>query len=190
MSRNKFVITLLTFVMAFGCVVVLVRKQATQTWRLPDGSELSLAKVTYGKTHEMVYGNRWRDYLYPVLPVSLRVKLGCDGVTRTTASPAVVVWFWLKNQPRPGILPSGLPFTTPSYHLAVVDENGKDSMYPFGEIGLGSGRYISTRGLELDNWNFSTQSKEIKIRIYATEQENETRGQLVAEINIPYPQAK
>jgi hypothetical protein len=182
MSRNKLVTILLVFVAAFGCVVALMRKPAAQTWRLPDGSELSLAKVTYGKTHEMRSGNGWRDYLFPVLPASLRAKLGCNGVTLITGDPTVVVWFWLKNQPPPGILLSGLPSTTRSYHLVVVDENG--------EIGVGSGQFNSTPELELDNWSFSTRSKEIKIRIYAPTDENETRGQLVAEIKIPNPNAK
>ena len=167
-TRNKIIITALIVIAVFGCAVLIFHKPV-QTWRLPDGSELSLAKVTYGKKHEMAYGNRWRDFLYPVLPAGLRTKLGCNGVTRTTADPAVVVWFWLKNHPSPGIPPSGLPSPTPQYHLMIVDENGNESRFPFGEIGLGSGQYISTRGLELDNWNFSAHSETIKIRIYATE---------------------
>lgn len=191
MRRNKLVITLLVVVVAFGSVVALMRKQAAQTWRLPDGSELSLAKVTYGKTHEMRSGNGWRDYLYPVLPLKWRAKLGCQVATLTPADPdSVVVWFWLKNQPPPGLLPSGFPSRAlEQYHLMIVDENGFESE-PVG----GSGDYISTPGQELNCRELppmrSMQNKEIKIRIYTAESENETRRQLVGEFKIPNPKAK
>src|SRR5438445_4203508 len=116
MSRNKLVTILLALFVAFGSVVALVRKPAAQKWRLPDGWELAVAKVTYGITHEMRSGNGWADYLYPVVPTKWRAKLSYNAVTMTTFDPdSVVVWFWLKNRPPPRILPPGLPSTTRSY---------------------------------------------------------------------------
>src|SRR5258708_22193132 len=166
MSRNKLVITLLIFVVAFGCVVALIRKQAGQTWRLPDGSKLSLAKVSYGTTHEMAYGNGWRDYLYPILPTEFRAKLGCKVGKLIAAEPdTIVVWFWLRNIPQTISSPPSIVRLSP-YQLAVVDENDLESELQSSP----AGRYILPSGDELQLWRLKErprQNKNVGIRVYS-----------------------
>lgn len=169
MRRNKFVITLLVFVLALGCVVVLMRKQAAQTWRLPDGSELSLAKVSYGKNHEMNYGNGWKDYVYPVLPTDWRSKLHCKVTYVTTTHDAFVIWFWQTNLGQaPGWPRSVEP---PPFQVLKVEKNGEES----GWATHSRGHYGSLPGADLSFWSFPTQSREITIRIYSGTN-RETRG--------------
>lgn len=188
MNRNKFFITLLSFAVAFGCVVALMRKQAAQTWRLPDGSEWSLAKVTYGKKHEMMYDNRWEDYLYPVLPASWRLKLGCRVATMATDPNGVVVWIWRKNVPQ-AQGPSA-PHVIRAYYLAVVDKNGLESELEWEP----SGRHLSPSGAELDLWRLRGRPAqgEITIRVYVPRWKNDRDGlrpQRVAEFKISNPKS-
>ncbi len=51
------------------------------TRRLPDGSVLTLRQMAYGKAITIRTGNRWRDYLAPVLPRPLLKKLDCNYVS-------------------------------------------------------------------------------------------------------------
>ncbi len=44
--------------------------------QLPDGTFVSLAKVTFGKAHRMRLGNRWQDHLGVLLPDALATRLG------------------------------------------------------------------------------------------------------------------
>src|ERR1700734_2922263 len=92
---------------------IMPRNHRPGPWRLADGSELSLAGVTYGKNHAMRFGNRIVDYLYPILTPALRTKLGCKVSTLSTPDTnAIVVWLWEKGSPpaSAGAIPSQLLF--------------------------------------------------------------------------------
>ena len=110
-----------------AAILLMPRTPRAGPWRLADGSELSLAGVTYGKHHTMRYGDRLVDYLYPILPNALRKRFGCKVTTLDTAdTDAVVIWFWDK----------GVPLSTtsgywgiqaPPYCINVADVFGMES---------------------------------------------------------------
>src|SRR5438128_1859986 len=86
--------------------------------RLPDGSELKLEAVTYGRQHRFVGGRWWRRLLMPLVPSSLQSLLGgAPPVDRTTDSDTIV--FWVSR--------TGPKWPTGSLSRAVVfDENGHE----------------------------------------------------------------
>jgi hypothetical protein len=105
-----------------GITWVIWQRPRPQTLSLPDGSLLTLIKITYGTNHVCRYGNRWQDLLHPILPQKLRVKFPPRQMTYTSGGGDTVM-VWLRHE--------GGTATTgrwpPPFFLAVADENGLES---------------------------------------------------------------
>src|SRR6266536_1799697 len=86
-----------------------------QTVVLPDGSRLTLLKVTHGTHHVCRFDHRWQDFLYPVLPAKLRVKFS-PGVMEWDSLNRDSVMVWLRRD--------GL---ATQLYLAVADEQSLES---------------------------------------------------------------
>ncbi len=150
-----------------GGVWYLKRPRSVQTWRLPDGSEVSLAAVTYGQKHRVRYDDRWQDVLSPLLPDKVQSRFGSRVAMHTSSAPnAVVVWIWHKQIPSATLAMGG--GTQPDYQLATVDENGLESEMRYGP---NCNYYLPKTGNTLSGWEleeYPRRSKQIGIRIYAT----------------------
>lgn len=173
---------LLVGIVAGGTVWFFKPSKPVQSWRLPDGSEISLAMVTYGQKHRMRYDDRWQDVLYPILPANVQAKFGSRVAMHTSStSNAIVVWIWSRKMP--GALPTMGASTLPNYQLATVDENGLESKVLFGP---NCNYSLSKNGDTLSGWElqaFPRGSKQIGIRLYTGGVNgNDT---LIAEFKIP-----
>ncbi len=193
--RTKLIIAFGALVFAgIGIIIwLLPARPEAGPWKLADGSELSLAGVTHGKTNTMRYGTRVVDYLYPILTPALRNRFNCKvAAGPAVPSDAVVLWFWIKG----GSLNPPLATLTPAptsvfrgqnhYAIATVDENGMESsVFPGGAWAWSSGSNL------LECWTltqFPRRSKEIKLRIYNKPQQNWLADK-IADFTIPNPLA-
>lgn len=106
-----------------GIAWALVQRAKPQTILLPDGSQLTLVKVTHGTNHVCRYENRLQDWLQPILPQKLRTKYPPHEVTFTSgSSDTVVVWLRYEGEGR-----MGDPLRRRGLLFAVADENGLES---------------------------------------------------------------
>jgi hypothetical protein len=186
MNRRAKVVIVAAILIVAGIVAVVVclvpHKPHVGPWVLSDGSELSLAGVTYGKNHAMRYGDRFVDYLYPILPPTLRRKFGCKVVrTDTVSSNGIVVWFWTKAIPQTGSSPAA-GFVL-NYKVGVTDLEGGDA----DAIAHSSSSVVWRSSNVLSGWElkeFPRRSKEFGILIYRTEN-NSPFPTKIAEFKIP-----
>ncbi len=128
--RTKLIIVLAVLVITaiVGLIWLAPATPHAGPWKLADGSEVSLAGVTYGKFHRMRYGNSIADYLYPVLTPTLRSKFACKVMTLPTADTnAIVVWLWDRGVP---VNPTAPGFTPFNVVLTTADSNGMVSWFP------------------------------------------------------------
>ncbi len=181
--RVLFVLFLLLAAIAVISVILFFKPaQTIQSWRLPDGSEISLAKVTYGHKHQLRYDNRWQDFLYPLFPAKVQSKFGSRVAMHTSStSNAIVIWFWSRKMP--GALPTMGASTLPNYQLATMDENGLESGMLYGP---NCNYSLSKNGDTLSGWEleeFPRRSKQIGIRLYTGGSTGNYT--LVAEFKIP-----
>lgn len=103
------------------------KKQEEKTLKLPDGSMLSLAKVTYGTNHQVRYGTRWQDFLHPILPAKMQTNFSARIATHTTSSSNGIV-VWLRRTQI--LLPTNYiysKYNPPDYQISLVDSNGLES---------------------------------------------------------------
>ena len=159
----------------------LGQQRETRTLRLPDGSQLTLLKVTYGTNHVCVYGSWWQN-----LRDSLLVRFkGATIPSRSasfTSTDTNSVMLWLRQD-------QTLPWQAwpPIYYLAVADENDLESKLkqsanvsinlraanaarsppPGVTPGTGSGLPSLITGWELPQ--HPRRAKEFKIRLYRGE---------------------
>src|ERR1700722_4309243 len=174
----------------FATILLTPAKPKAATWKLSDGSELSLAGVTQGKNQTMRYGNRFADYLYPVLTPALRKKFKCQVATLPNITTnSVTVWFWNKGSYlTPSPRRTGSPFvnfrTQGNYTIIAVDENGMESASPMtGSWAWWSGSNLLEAATLPE---FPRRSREIKLRIYNKGSPNGL-GERVGEFTIPNP---
>lgn len=177
----------------FAVILLTPSKPQQGTWKLADGSQLSLAGVTHGKTQTMRYGHRFADYLYPILTPALRKKFNCQVASLPGAvSNSLTLWFWNKGGPTTLATGPGARMTPlyvggrAGYSIVAVDENGMESSDFFGRA---SGWSVGSNLLQC--WalpDFPRRSREIKVRIYNRSSQNE-REEMAAEFTIPNPLA-
>ena len=146
--------------------------------RLPDDSEFSLARVTFGKQHRFRYRNRWQDVLNSALPQGVRARFPPAIATITSPNTnEMVVWLWHRGVPGTG--------TPARYGLAVADEHGLEAPLHRPNV------TCSVRpGVEINGWQFHEwprRSKTLHLRIYGLAPTNLTR---VAEFMISNPSGK
>jgi len=174
MPKPRLAVLLVTAVGAL-LLVWLTREAQPRTWPLPDGSVLSLGKVTFGANHVFRYGNRWQDFLYPIVPQAMRNKFHFKVATLTSGrTDSIVVWLQRStrtSKPRFTRLAGPKPFC-----LAVLDEHGLESslLDASGSISiLAAGRDII--GLELHD--YPHRARRIGIRIYSQKPEGTFIGE-------------
>src|SRR5262245_20120758 len=96
---------------ALTLLVVFSGEDPVPTQRLADGTVVSIAKVSYGKTHRLVVGNLWQRAAVAVLPESMlrRFKLRSHLLTYTNATDTTV-GFVQFHRPNPGFAPGSYYF--------------------------------------------------------------------------------
>lgn len=161
MNRRRISLILVAIAAAIGAATWIAARQSGPSWRLPDGSQLSLAAVTYGRNHRVRYDNRWQDLLYPFLPAKWQARFGSRVASMTpTGTNAIVVWLWR----RAGTL-TGASIPLPGCELVAVDENGLESERISGP----SCSYTLPSGDTLFGWEvqqYPRRSRRFGIRIY------------------------
>ncbi len=103
-----------------GITWLIAQWPSRQTLTLPDGSQVTLLKVTQGTNHVCRYGNRWQDWLHPVLPRKLRTKFPRREMTFTSGLGETTV-VWLRHDG------ATAPSWSSAFFLAAADENGLES---------------------------------------------------------------
>jgi hypothetical protein len=194
--RRKLIIFIGVLVFAGIAAVIchLPAKPRAGPWKLADGSELSLAGVTHGKTNTMRYGNPMADFLYPILTPAWRKRFNSKVAVGPSmlSSNTVVLWFWIKggslNPPPATPAPMPVPIFRGQSHYAIttVDENGMESSLSSG----GAWAWNSGSNL-LECWTlheYPRRSQEIKVRIYNKPQQN-WLAEKIADFVIPNPLA-
>jgi len=185
------VVTLATFspmklsqriwVLLAGLVVLLVvwevwsrRPRDLGTRKLADGSVLTLKAATYEKEHRVRAGERWLDYLGPILPEALAKKLQCRFLTIGGRTNALDLW--LVRNDFPTATASGL-------RGAVFDEHGCEfkSVPAVVSVSLGSAREV----LSFQFTEFPRRDRTLGFRLY--EQANDGTWFTLAEFVMPNP---
>jgi hypothetical protein len=160
-NRKRVYLVLLSIAVAVGAATWFGARQSGPSWRLPDGSQLSLAAVTYGRNHRVRYDNRWQDFLYPFLPAKWQARFGSRVASMTPAGTnAIVIWLWR----RAGTL-TGTSIPLPGCELVAIDENGLESERISGP----SCSYTLPSGDTLFGWEvrqYPRRSRRFGIRIY------------------------
>ena len=151
-----------------------LRTPRPQTIVLPDGAELTLEAVTYGKEHRYWGGSPWQGLLAPfqsMLPPRFRA-LGFLNYSTTNDS----LCFWLRER---------LPFPTNTYRsFYVVDEQGRNIERGSWNLASWSPGTNIVRGHGFNA--FPRRGKKILLREY--EWDNQRGGrQLIAEFTVPNP---
>ena len=98
------------------------KPQTGQFVRLPDGTVLTLADVTYGPTNTLVLGRPFQKYLYKILPTNFARWSGCDTavwVSGGISTNCPVFWFRELRKNGESSPPGG-------FYIAAVDEYGCD----------------------------------------------------------------
>jgi len=115
------VLVLIILLVAAGIAWLVVQWPKSQTTSLPDCSQLTLLKVTYGTNHVCTYGSQWQ-HLRDLLRMRIRgATIPARRETFTSADTNSVV-VWLRHD---ATLPGqGWP---PPYFLAVSEENNLES---------------------------------------------------------------
>ena len=113
-------ILLLTGVVALGALVLVLAvqpvSQPPQSFKLPNGSEVTLVDVTYG-TNGIIWGKPYQKTLYRLLPERFKSYSGCIRVTSgisTTVTNNPVFWIY-NSKPHLG---------TDNFGVRLLDEFG------------------------------------------------------------------
>ena len=169
MTRLK---TSILFLVLVACALFwLSRKRQQTNWVLPDGSALSLVKVTTGPVHVLPYGKSWLNPLYPIIPAALRNKLHFKMASFTSGSTNdLVIWF---QRTIPRQQATGLPV-----RLAMFDPDGSEISLP--EMS----QTISIKAVdrEITGWtvhSFPHRSAIIGVRLYSPD------GLLLGQFTVP-----
>ncbi len=85
-------------ILGLGVLALGLRSHAQ---RLPDGTLLSLEAVTYGQQHQIVRGTWWQKLLNPFFSNETRNRLGMMFPTHRSAHPNTLVFWTLRELPRP-----------------------------------------------------------------------------------------
>jgi hypothetical protein len=105
------------FLLLSGLAAVLIawlRPSSYPSARLPDGTALTLKKITYGTNHVYFEGNVW-ERLVNLLPPQWAGKLGrVQRLPCPTGTPALVFWFRWEDQ-----------MTAQPFQWSLVDEGGR-----------------------------------------------------------------
>jgi hypothetical protein len=120
-ARRVGILVFFVLFIAGGFAWRVSQQPKPQTISLPDGSQLTLLKVTHGTNHVCRYGNRWQDLLYPILPQKLRTKFPPRVMTFPSGSGDTVM-VWLRHDG--GATSTSWP---PPFYLAAADEKGLES---------------------------------------------------------------
>lgn len=157
-----------------GIAGLICLQPRSEAMTLPDGSQLTLLKITHGTNHVLRFGRRWQDLLYPVLPQKLRVKYRPHVMHFAGNDPdSVMVWFQRE----------GVPSADGNWSrvcLATVDDRGLESPFilsPHVTRTLGTSRAFTgsrvggsgVASAQLSGWevlDYPKRSGGFRLRIY------------------------
>ena len=114
---------------------------------LPDGSVVTLEKVTFGKNHVYTLEPEWRSALRARLPGFLSKFLGDPKFTARQTFPKDYLVIWLVRRGPPPVDLSSSPFWD---HFETVDEHG--CRFPIQSWGNNGGRDFQLTGLYAENF--------------------------------------
>ena len=133
-------------------------KAKPRSWTLPDGSRLTLRKVTFGTNHVCRYGKAWQNLLEPILPQSWDRKVNLRVARLTTERPEIVVWF--------GQTPAASGGSGQRFGLAAFDAHGLTSaILTQANLTVSGSLRPTTTGWILAD--VPRQAKDIAVRIYS-----------------------
>jgi hypothetical protein len=144
-------------------------------WRLPDGTRLTLAGITYGTNHPSPLKHVWERW---PLPASVAGWLPSEGwpVDRPGFGPELRIWFRTDRNPAPG----------ESYRWDLTDEAGL-TVADFGALQLGATN--GATGLRLDFGAFPRQGKSLRLVGRHFDPTNQAY-QPVLELELPNPRPR
>ena len=96
MRKLRIIGWVLLAVVVVGSIVWFARPKpapAPIVITLPDGTKITLAKVTTGPKHRYRYGFGWQEIVYPCLPRFLKAKLRPRQIEFTTTPDKLMFWF-------------------------------------------------------------------------------------------------
>ncbi len=160
--RRVAILVLIILLVAAGMAWRIVQRPKSQTISLPDGSQLTLLKVTHGTNHVCVYGSWWQNFRDAVHG---RFK-GLSSLRRATftSTDTNSVMVWLRHDP-----PPDLQALSPPYLLATADGNDLESKLTHSPNVRVNLRAASGRPGLITSWELPEhprRAKEFKIRIY------------------------
>jgi len=124
-SKNKSIVLALAAIVIVIAIIGIFKRSRHSVVRLPDGSEVSIRQVTFGKTHKLIAGRTWQRMLAG-LPTNITARLGIRERIDRTKDDTLVVWLQWYNPTNTS------PAPYPEY-LRVVDTNGLASATMFVE---------------------------------------------------------
>lgn len=154
----------------------LVWKSAFRpAWRLPDGTRLTLAGITYGTNHPSPLKHVWERW---PLPASVAGWLPSEGwpVDRPGFGPELRIWFRTDPNPAPA----------EGYRWDLTDEAGL-TVADFGALQLGATN--GATGLRLDFGAFPRQGKSLRLVGRHFDPTNQAY-QPVLELELPNPRPR
>jgi len=143
--------------------------------RLPDGTLLTLADVSYGREHHFVHGNRLQRLLYPRLPPPVWERVSCPVYSYRPQMKDHFI-FWLA---RDGVPEVGAELGHWGLRLVAVDEHGYEGQDVLWRSG------ITPAGVT--DWQlgiFPRRGQMVRLRAYQQASGGMTR---VAEFSVANP---
>jgi len=93
MSRRTLIILGFAFVVILMAIfLVSSRRQYELSKTLPDGTVISIRKVSYGKIHRVALGNKWERMAGSILPQNVVSRLGIPTFAVTNAVDTTVIF--------------------------------------------------------------------------------------------------
>jgi hypothetical protein len=99
--RHFWIVGALALLAAMLVVTLSMSEAPIPSQRLPDGTVVSIAKVSYGRVHRFTAGNFWERFAARVLPARLRSRIGLRerlfAITNSTESTVIFVQSFRSN---------------------------------------------------------------------------------------------
>jgi len=128
MSRKRLIFVVLALSAVAVCVAMFLltgERSSESTKTLPDGSVLTLRRITKGTKHRYVSGNVFQSMADRVLPERWAKKLGAQVVTYNSSNVTHIVWL---ERIAPSNSLRNSPFKT-SLWQRITNDAGFDRSY-------------------------------------------------------------
>jgi hypothetical protein len=170
-------ILLLTGVVALGVLVLFLAVQPTsqpvQSFKLPNGSEVTLVDVTYG-TNGILWGKPYQKTLYRLLPERFKSYSGCirvtSGISTSVTNNPV---FWIYN-PKPHL-------GTDNFGIRLLDEYG----WEFDPNGYAMGSQYIPNGGSLHHYTVEAMTPRGKMAGFVFYDDSQTKTNRLGAFLLP-----